>query len=103
MSQPFSPGGQVLELQLHISPSKAYSGLISFKIDWFDLAFQGTVKSLLQHHNSKASVLQHSAFLIVLLSHLYMTSPTFVIYRLFDDGHSEVTAHCSSDLHFSND
>ena len=49
-----------------ISPSNEYSGLISFKIDWFDLlAVQGTLKSLLQHHNSKASVLQHSAFFIV--------------------------------------
>ena len=46
----------------NISPSNEYSGLISFKIDWFDLAVQGTLKSLLQHHSSKASVLQHSAF-----------------------------------------
>ena len=53
-----------------ISPSKEYSGLISFRIDWFDLlAEQGTLKSLLQNHNSKASVLQHSAFFIVQLSH----------------------------------
>ena len=57
-----------------ISPSKEYSGLISFKMDWFDvLAFRGTLKSLLQHHSSKASVLQHSAFSIVQLSHLYVT------------------------------
>ena len=49
-----------------ISPSNEYSGLISFRIDWFDpLAFQGTLKSLLQHHNSKASILQHSAFFMV--------------------------------------
>ena len=48
-----------------ISPSNEYSGLISFKIDWFDLSVQGTLKSLLQHHSSKASILWHSAFLIV--------------------------------------
>ena len=56
-----------------ISPSNEYSGLISFRIDWFDLlAFQGTLKSLLKHHDSKASVLQCSAFFMVQLSHLYM-------------------------------
>ena len=53
-----------------ISPSKEYSGLISFRIDWFDLlADQGTLKSLLQHHSSKASILRHSAFFMVQLSH----------------------------------
>ena len=58
-----------------ISPSNEYSGLISFKIDWFDLrAVQGTLKSLLQHHSSKASRLQHSAFFMVQLSHPYMTT-----------------------------
>ena len=58
-----------------ISPSKEYSGLIAFKIDWLDfLAVQGTRKSLLQHHSSKASILQHSAFFIVQLSHPYMTT-----------------------------
>ena len=58
-----------------ISPSNEYSGLISFRMDWFDLlAVQGTLKSLLQHHSSKASILQHSAFFIVQLSHLYMTT-----------------------------
>ena len=57
-----------------ISPSNKYSGLISFRIDWLDLlAVQGTLKSLLQHHSSKASILQHSAF-IVRLSHPYMTT-----------------------------
>ena len=59
----------------NISPSNEYSGLISFRIDWFDLlAVQGTLKSLLQHHSSKASILQHSAFFIVQLSHPYMTT-----------------------------
>ena len=58
-----------------ISPSNEYSGLISFRIDWFDLlAVQRTLNSLLQHHSSKASVLQYSAFFIVHLSHLYMTT-----------------------------
>ena len=70
-----------------ISPSVEYSGLISSRIDWLDLlAGQGTLKSLLQHHSSKASILQHSTFFIVQLSHLYMitgktialTSWTFV-------------------------
>ena len=57
-----------------ISPSNDYSGLISFRIDWFDLlAVQGTLKGLLQHHSSKASILWHSAFFIVQLSHPYMT------------------------------
>ena len=54
-----------------ISPSNEYSGLISFRMDWFDLAIQGTLKSLLQHHSSKASVLQRSAFFIVQFSHPY--------------------------------
>ena len=57
-----------------ISPSNEYSGLISFRMDWFDLAVQGTLKSLLQHHISKASVLRRSAFFIVKLSHQYMTT-----------------------------
>ena len=58
-----------------ISPSNEYSGLISFRMDWLDLlALQGTLKSLLQHHSSKASILQHSAFFIVRLSHSYMTT-----------------------------
>ena len=58
-----------------ISPSNEYSGLISFRIDWLDLlAVQGTLKSLLQHHSSKASILQCSAFFIVQLSHPHMTT-----------------------------
>ena len=58
-----------------ISPSSEYSGLISFRIDWFDLlAVQGILESLLQHHSSKASVLQHSAFFMVQLSHPSMTA-----------------------------
>ena len=58
-----------------LSPSNEYSGLISFKMDWLDLlAVQGTLKSLLQHHSSKASILQCSAFFMVQLSHPYMTT-----------------------------
>ena len=59
----------------NISPSNEFSGFISFRIDWFDLlAVQGTLKSLLQHHSSKASILRCSAFFVVQLSHPYMTN-----------------------------
>jgi len=59
----------------NISPSNEHSGLISFRMDWLDLlAVQGTLKSLLQHHSSKASIFWHSAFFIVQLSHPYMTT-----------------------------
>ena len=62
-------------LSFSISPSNEYSGLISFRIDWFDLiAVQGTLKSLLQHHDSKASILKCSAFFMVQLSHPYTTT-----------------------------
>ena len=66
-----------------ISPSNEYSGLISFRMDWLDLlAFQGTLKSLLQHHSSRASILQCSAFFIVQLSHPYLTTgKTIVLTR----------------------
>ena len=58
-----------------ISPSNEYSGLISFRMDWLDLlAVQGTLKSLLQHHTSESSILQHSAFFIVQLSQTYMAT-----------------------------
>ena len=60
---------------LNINPYNEYSGLISFRMDWLDLlAVQGTLKSLLQHNSSKASILQRSAFIIVQLSHPYMTT-----------------------------
>ena len=67
---------KVLELQLqHQSYTNEHLGLISFRMDWLDLlAFQGTLKSLLQHHSSKASILWHSAFFIVQFSHPYMTT-----------------------------
>ena len=66
-----------------ISPSNEHPGLISFRMDWLDLvAVQGTLKSLLQHHSSKASILWRSAFFIVQLSHLYMTpGKTIVLTR----------------------
>ena len=65
-----------------ISPSNEYSGLISFRIDWFDfLAVQGTRKSFLQHHSSKAPILQCSAFFIVQLSHPYMTTGKISLTR----------------------
>ena len=85
--QSFSASGSFLRSVLHIrwpkywsfifsiSPSNEYSELISFRMDWLDLlAVQGTLKSLLQHHSSKASTLQHSASFIVQLSHPYMTT-----------------------------
>ena len=69
----------------NISPSNEYSGLISFRIDWFDLlAVQGTLKSLIQLHSSKASILQHSAFFIVQLSHPYMTTGKTIMSQLFN-------------------
>ena len=66
-----------------ISPSSEYSGLISFKIDWFDLlAVQGTLKNLLQHHSWKVSILHHSAFFIIQLSYPYMsTGKTIALTR----------------------
>ena len=72
----------------NISPSSEYSGLISFRIDWLDLlAVQGTLKSLLQHHSSKASILWDSGFFMVQLSHPYMTTGKTValIRRTFVD------------------
>ena len=70
VSRLFTSGG----LSFSISPSNEYSGLISFRTDWFDLlAVQGTLKNLLQHHSSKASILQCSAFFMVQLSHSCMT------------------------------
>ena len=75
MSQFFASGGQILSFRFSISPSNEYSGQISFRMDWLDLfAVQGTLKSLLKHHSSKASVLQCSAFFMIKLSHPYMTT-----------------------------
>jgi len=70
-----SSSHQMTKLNFSISPSNEYSGLVSFRMDWLDLlAVQGTHKSLLQHHSSKASILWCSAFFIVQLSHPYMTT-----------------------------
>ena len=76
VSEFFSSGGQSIGVfSFSISPSNEYSGLISLRMDWLDLlAVQGTLKSLLQHHRSKASILHHSAFFIVQLSHPYTTT-----------------------------
>ena len=111
-----------------ISPSNEYSGLISFMMDWFDiLAVQGTLKSLLQQHNSKAPVLPYSAFFMVQLSYPYMTTrktitftiqtfvgkvmfclficclPRFVIAFLPRSKRCVVISHCILNLHFPND
>ena len=73
MSQFFASGGQ--SIGVSASASNEYSGLISFRMDWMDLlAVQGTLKSLLQHHSSKTSILQCSAFFMIQLSHPYMTA-----------------------------
>ena len=85
MSQFFASGGQSFwSFSFNISPSNEYSVLISFRMDWLDLlAVQGTLKSLLQHHSSKASILWHSAFFIVQHSHPYMTTgKTIALTRL---------------------
>ena len=75
MSQCFTSDGQSWSFSFHISPSTEHPGLISFRMDWLDLlAVQSTLKSLLQHHSSKASILRHSAFFILQLSHPYMTT-----------------------------
>ena len=74
MSQLFVSGGQNIGASASISPSNEYSGLISFRVDWFDLAIQGILKRLPQHHSLKTLVLQCSAFFILQLSHSYMTT-----------------------------
>ena len=66
-----------------ISPSNKYFGLISFRIDWFDLAVQGTLKSLLQHHSVKVSILWCSAFFMVQLSHPYMTTEKNIAFTIW--------------------
>ena len=79
----FASGGQSIGASASVSPSNAYSGLISFRTDWSDLlAVQGTLNSLLQHHSSKASILWCSTFFIVQLSHIYMnTGKTVALTR----------------------
>ena len=84
-SQLFASGGpKCWSFSFSISPSNEYSGLISFSRDWLDLlAVQGTLKSLLQYHSSKASILQRSAFLTVQLSHPYRTTGKTKVMSLF--------------------
>ena len=74
MCQPLVSDGQSIGVSASVNPSNEYSGLISFRTDWFDLlVVQGTLKSL-QHHSSKDSILQCSAFFMVQLSHTYVTT-----------------------------
>ena len=82
MSLLFASGGQ--SISFSISPFNEYSGLMSFRICWFYLlAVQGTLKSLLQHHSLKASLLQHSAFFMVQLTHPYMTTGKTIALKIF--------------------
>ena len=86
MSQFFTSGGQsiVASASASVSRSNEYSGLISFRIDWFDLlAVQGTLKSILQHYNLKASVLQCSAFFMVQLSYPYVTTGKTIALKMW--------------------
>ena len=86
VSQLFTSGGQQTywSLNFSISSSNEYSGLVSFRIDWFDLpAVQGTLKSLLQHHSSKASILWYSAFFTVQHSHPYMTTGKTIAWAIW--------------------
>ena len=88
MSQLFARWPKYWSFSLSISPSSEHPGLITFRMDWLDLlAVQGTLKSLLQHHSSKASILQRSAFFTVQLSHPYMTTGKSIAYtrRIFVD------------------
>ena len=72
-------------MSFSISPSNEYSGLITFRMDWFNLlAVQGTLKSLLQHCSSKKSILQHSAFFMVQISHPYMTTGKTIALTRWD-------------------
>ena len=83
MSRLFTSGGTQY-WSFSISPSNEYSGLISFRIDLFDLlAGQGTLKRLLQHHNARASILCHSAFFMVQLSYLYMTTGKTIVFTIW--------------------
>ena len=82
LSQFFASGGQSFGASASAPPSNEYSGLISFRIDWFDLlAIQGTLNSL-QHHSLKGKVLQQSAFFMVQLSYLYMTFGKTIAFAL---------------------
>ena len=85
-----------------IHPSNEHSGLISFSTDWFDLlAVQRILKSLLQHHSSKVSILQCSAFFMVQLSHLYMTPGKTICVCMSEYIHSILTVNVNDFVHFS--
>ena len=91
-----------MELHFSISPSNEYSGLISFRIDWFDLlAVQGTLEDSLQHHSLKASNLQRSAFFMVQLSHIYMTTGKTIVLAIQtkQEGREKVSAKQLYRLH----
>ena len=85
MSQLFASSGQSIGASASaVSPSNEHSGLISFRIDWFDLlTVQGTLKSLLQHHSSKATILQLSAFFMVQLPYPYMTTGKIIALTMW--------------------
>ena len=93
MSQFFASGGQSIGVQLQHQSSKNHSGLISFRMDWLDLlAVQETLKSLLQHHSSKASIIRRSAFFTEELSHPYMTTGKTIALTRPTFGQSNVSA-----------
>ena len=93
MSQFFASGGQRIGVSASASPSNEDSGLISFRMEWLDLlAGQGTLKSLLLYHSSKASILQYSAFFIVQLSHPYMTTGKTIALTGWTSWQSNVSA-----------
>ena len=96
MSQFSTSGGQSIgSFCFNITPCNEYSGLISFRIDWLDLlAVQGTLKSLLQHHSSKVSVLWHSAFFMVQLSHPHMTTEKTIALTRWTFVSKVKSSHC---------
>ena len=97
MSRFFTSGGQSIYWSFSISPSNQYSGLISFRNDWFDFpAVQGIHKSLLLHHNSKASVLQHLTFFMVQPSYPYMTTGKTIALILWTSVSKVVSRHSFS-------
>ena len=100
VSRLFELDSQVLELQLQDHFPVSYSGSISFRIDWFDLlAVHGTLKSLLQHHISKASILQHSPFFMVQLSHPYMTTGKTMVQIIPREFLVKIQLYVACDLH----
>ena len=95
MSWLFASGGQSFRFSIH--PLNEYSGMISFRVYWFDLlAVQGTLNSLFQHHSSKAPILQHSIFFMVQLSHLYVSNGktiALIIWTLYFAVQQKLTQH----------